>query len=59
MGTILIKNALIVSQNNERDILKGDIFIDGNKIMEIGKCTEDAERVIDASRMIALPGFVR
>lgn len=58
MGTILIKNALIISQNNERDILKGDIFIDGNKIVKIGKCTEDAERVIDASRMIAVPGFV-
>ena len=58
MGTILIKNAMIISQNNERDILKGDILINGNKIVKIGKCTEDAERIIDASRMIAVPGFV-
>jgi len=56
--TILIKNALIVSQDRERSVHKGDILIEGNTIKRVGKITDDADRVIDASMMIATPGFI-
>ncbi len=55
----LIKNATIVTQNDARQILKGDILIRDDKIEEVGKnIDEKAENVIDASGKIAIPGLI-
>ena len=56
--SILIKDATIVTQNEKREILEGDILIQGNEIAEVGKINEKAKSVIDASNKIAIPGFV-
>jgi len=57
--SILIKDATIVTQNKNREIIQGDILIQGNKISEIKKnIKEKAEFVIDASKKIAIPGLV-
>jgi len=56
--SILIKNATIVTQNEKREILEGDILIQGNEIAEVGKVDEKTDSVIDASGKMAIPGFV-
>ena len=38
--------------------IRADIAIAGGKIAEIGKVTEGAKRVIDASDLIVSPGFI-
>lgn len=50
--SILIKGAAIMG----REI--ADILIDGDSIAEVGNISVDADTVIDATGLIALPGLV-
>lgn len=57
--SILIKNALVVTQNEKREIKRADILVEGDKIAEIGpKIKTPAGQVIDGSDYAVLPGFV-
>ncbi len=57
--SILIKDATIVTQNSERQIIEGNILIDGDCIRAVGKTKpEKSEFIIDAKGKIAIPGFV-
>ncbi len=58
--SIIIKNATIITQNDQREIIKGDIRIDGNSISEIGEKIEsnNPEYLIDATGKIAIPGLI-
>lgn len=60
MKDILIKNANIVTMNDDREIIKkGDIGVKDKEIVKVGKnLDENAEKVIDASGKAALPGLV-
>lgn len=58
MATTLIKNAIVVTQDRERSVNRANIFIEGNKISAIDGGDRDSDTVIDASDMIAIPGFV-
>lgn len=53
---MLIKNATIVTQNQSRELLKGDMRIEDGLIAEIGKIEGKAD--IDARGKIAIPGMV-
>lgn len=57
---ILIKDGTIVSMDPKvGDLAKGDILIEGKKIVAIGpNLTATAAEVIDASSAILIPGFV-
>ena len=59
----LIKNATVITQNANRDIIENcDILINGNSIEAVGKNIKiengKPETVIDATNKIALPGFI-
>ncbi len=56
--SILIKNAWIVTQNEKREILQGNIYIEENKIAEIGNVNVEAEYILDAKGKIAMPGLI-
>lgn len=57
--SILIKNGIIVTQDEQRRILKADVLIEGNRIIDIGKHRiGDAEQIIDAKGKIVLPGLI-
>lgn len=58
MSSTEIRNALIVTQNQDRDILLGNIFIEGNAIKSVGTEVHGADNIIDASGKIITPGFV-
>jgi 5-methylthioadenosine/S-adenosylhomocysteine deaminase len=56
---ILIKNATIVTQNAKREVVHGDITVKDGRIAAIGKMVnEKAEKTIDATSCIAMPGLV-
>ena len=56
---LLIKNATIITQNEKRGILRGDIRTEGNLILEVGKeLKREGEEEIDASGKIAFPGLI-
>lgn len=57
--SILIKNGWIVTQDSNRNILKKDIYIESNKIVEISdKITTEADHKIDAKDKIIAPGLI-
>lgn len=58
MKTILIRNALIVTQDDRRRILKGDLLVEGNRISRIGDVKDSADTVINADGNAVLPGFI-
>lgn len=56
MSSILIKNAYIASMVSP--ISKADLLIEGNRISEIGIIDRDADKVIDATGKVIMPGFI-
>ncbi len=54
---ILIKNATIVEGTGKRAYV-GSIAIKGDRVEALGEVKGDAKRVIDATGLTALPGFV-
>ncbi|MHA2315251.1 MAG: amidohydrolase family protein [Candidatus Hermodarchaeia archaeon] len=64
MGTLLVKNGLIITMDSERRIIeKGAVVIENDRIISVGK-TKDVlkeykpEFVIDAHNKVVIPGFV-
>jgi len=60
MKSILIKNAdyLVSLDKAGRVLRKTSILIEGNKISQVGTKINKADKVIDASGKIVLPGFI-
>ncbi|MDW7674106.1 MAG: 5'-deoxyadenosine deaminase [Bacillota bacterium] len=58
----LIKNGTIVTMNEQRDIIKGDVLIEGDKISKIGNIEDSGtaiDKVIDATGKIVIPGLIQ
>ncbi len=54
-----IRNAWIVTQDAQRRVLKGDVVIDGERIVSVGpQYNGTADREIDATGDIVMPGMV-
>lgn len=58
--SILIKHGTIVTQNEQRDVFEGSLYIEDNIITEISKKTisVEADFKIDASGQILIPGLI-
>lgn len=60
MGSILIKNAEIVTMNDQEEIIFGDIYIEDDRIVEVGEnLSHIADKVIDATGRTVIPGFIQ
>lgn len=56
--TILIKNGRIIDPMSNRDEI-ADLYVEDGKVAQIGKGIEkEAERVIDATGLLVMPGFI-
>ncbi|MDD5096345.1 MAG: amidohydrolase [Candidatus ainarchaeum sp.] len=56
---VLIKDALILTQDARREIVRGDILVQDGKISKIAKSIRaDADEKIDAKGKLAFPGLV-
>jgi 5-methylthioadenosine/S-adenosylhomocysteine deaminase len=60
MSSILIKNAEIITMNENEEIITGDIYIVDDRIVEIGlSLSHSANKIIDAAGRTVIPGFVQ
>ncbi len=52
---------MLVTMNDARDVVRGDLWIEGDRIVSIGSAPADAraDRTFDAGGGIVLPGFVQ
>jgi len=58
--SVLIKNGTIVTMNPNRDIIQGDILVEGDRITQIGQLEMiKADQVIDASQQVIIPGLIQ
>jgi 5-methylthioadenosine/S-adenosylhomocysteine deaminase len=59
-GRILLKGGTIITMDAKLgDIAKGDVLVEGSKIVEIGRDLKaPGAQIIDASNAILIPGFV-
>ena len=53
----LIKNGMIIDGSRSARF-SGDVLIENDRIKQVGKVTEEADRVIDAQGKIVAPGFI-
>ncbi len=61
MTRVLIKGGTVITMDEKlRDLPRGDVLIDGEKIVEVAReiAPPAGADVIDASEMIVIPGFV-
>jgi 5-methylthioadenosine/S-adenosylhomocysteine deaminase len=56
--SILIKNGIIITENDRREIIHANILVEGNKIVYIGNEEPEHDREIEAKNKIVLPGFI-
>ena len=56
--SVLVKGGLIVTQNPRREVLEGDVLIDGDKISKVGDVKGKADEVMDAKGCIVMPGLI-
>lgn len=60
MSSLLIKNAEIITMNAQEEILLGDIYIENDRIIEIGpNLMHAADKVINALGRTIIPGFIQ
>lgn len=57
--SLLIKNATIVTMNPDREVIHGSVYIEQDRLAEIGETRETAEEIIDASGKIVIPGLIQ
>ncbi len=60
--TTILRNGLIVTMNRDRDVFRGEIHIEGDRIAYAGKSRKPAgadARVIDCSGQFVLPGLIQ
>jgi len=58
--SILIKNTTILTQNHQRQQLKGNIYIEDDRIIQISTSpfSIEADYVIDGNKKLVCPGFI-
>jgi 5-methylthioadenosine/S-adenosylhomocysteine deaminase len=58
--SILIKKAVILTQNKKREQLRGDIYIDDQEIVQISEkpISTEADYKIDGENKLVLPGLI-
>ena len=55
----VFRNAWILTQNQSRDILKGDVVVDGERIVSVGGTYNGTgDREIDCSGSVIMPGMI-
>jgi 5-methylthioadenosine/S-adenosylhomocysteine deaminase len=59
MSSILIKNGTLVTMDQANTIVRGDLLIRDERIVEIGHTYQTADVVIDAGDCAVIPGFVQ
>ncbi|MGE5453758.1 MAG: 5'-deoxyadenosine deaminase [Methylocystaceae bacterium] len=58
--SVLFKNGTIVTMNPNRDVIQGDILVEGDRIARIGNLESIvADQVVDATDRVIIPGLIQ
>ncbi len=56
--SLLLKDGLVVTQDAERRIVRGNVLIEGERIAAVGGPAKEADEVIDCAGCAILPGLI-
>ncbi len=56
--SILLRDGIIATQNQSREMVEGDLYIEDGRIIEIGRFNSEADHVIDCSSKVVIPGMI-
>ncbi len=56
--SLLIKDGLLVTQDESRRVVHGDVYVEDGIIVEVGSVAESAETVVDATGCVVIPGLI-
>ncbi|MFQ5910353.1 MAG: amidohydrolase family protein [Thermoplasmata archaeon] len=56
--SILLKGGYVLTQDEKREILEGDVLLEDDRIAEIGNIRTEADHEIDCSGSVVMPGLV-
>lgn len=56
--SILLKGGLVVTQNWKREVIRGDVLVDGDRIASVGHVKARPEEVVDVSGCVVMPGMI-
>lgn len=60
MNRVLIKNGQLVTMNHKREIYKGDLLVEGDRIIEVGPhINPDNCEIMDATGKVVIPGLIQ
>jgi len=60
VSSLLIRNATIVTQDDSRRVVEGDVMVESDRITHVGKVTgrKEADRTIDGTGQVLIPGLI-
>src|SRR3989454_5502987 len=56
--SLLLRGGLIVTQDEKRRLVSGDLLVEDGRIVAVGEVDHTADEVIDCSGCAVLPGFI-
>ena len=56
--SLLLDGGLVVTQDEQRRVVSGDVLLEDGRIVAVGDVDRSAENVIDCSGCVVLPGFI-
>jgi 5-methylthioadenosine/S-adenosylhomocysteine deaminase len=60
VSTLLVRNATLVTQDDSRRVLHGDLYCEDGRITHVGRVAgrKEADRTIDGTGQVVLPGLI-
>ena len=58
MSSVAIRNATLVTQDDQRRIVQGDLYVEDHRIVQVGGTAPEADHTLDGTGQVVLPGLV-
>jgi 5-methylthioadenosine/S-adenosylhomocysteine deaminase len=58
VGSLRIRNATIVTQDDARKVVQGDLMVEDHAITQVGGKAPEADRTIDGTGQVVMPGLI-
>src|SRR5688572_17322379 len=60
MGSIRIRNTTIVTQDAQRHVVQGDLYVEDGRVTHVGQVAgrKEADRTLDGTGQVVLPGLI-
>lgn len=58
MGSVAIRNTTLVAQDDDRRVVQGDLYMEDERIVQVGGKAPEADWEFDGTGQVALPGLI-